>query len=68
VGLDSTGDPVMNLPWTYAGLPVVSIPTGRNAAGLPLGTQLIGRWYEDEKLLYWAELCVEALSAPASTG
>ncbi len=52
-GLESTGDPVMNLPWTQAGLPVLSVPAGRNAKGLPLGLQLIGRWWSDEKLLAW---------------
>ncbi|HEX6387534.1 MAG TPA: amidase, partial [Anaerolineae bacterium] len=36
-GLDSTGDPVMNLPWTYSGLPTLTLPAGFNAAGLPLG-------------------------------
>lgn len=53
-GLDSTGDPVMNLPWTHSGLPTVSLPAGNNRAGLPLGLQLTGRWYEDEALLNWA--------------
>lgn len=53
-GLDSTGDPVMNLPWTQAGLPVVSLPAGVNAKGLPFGLQITGRWYEDESLLDWA--------------
>jgi Asp-tRNA(Asn)/Glu-tRNA(Gln) amidotransferase A subunit family amidase len=52
-GLDSTGDPIMNLPWTQAGLPAVNLPSGKNANGLPLGLQVIGRWYEDEKLLDW---------------
>ena len=54
-GLDSTGDPIMNLPWTQAGLPAVNLPAGTNGSGLPLGLQLIGRWYEDETLLQWAE-------------
>lgn len=49
-GLDSTGDPIMNLPWTNAGLPTLSVPTGFNAVGLPLGLQLAGRWGEDEVL------------------
>lgn len=54
VGLDSTGDPVMNLPWTHAGLPSVTLPSGFAANGLPLGLQLVGRWYGDEALLGWA--------------
>jgi Asp-tRNA(Asn)/Glu-tRNA(Gln) amidotransferase A subunit family amidase len=53
-GLDSTGDPVMNLPWTHAGLPTLTLPAGKNEQGLPLGLQLTGRWYEDEKMLDWA--------------
>lgn len=53
-GIDSTGDPIMNLPWTQAGMPVVSIPTGQNATGLPLGTQVVGRFNADEMLLTWA--------------
>lgn len=53
-GLQSTGDPVMNLPWTYSGLPTLSIPSGFDRAGMPMGLQLTGRWYGDEVMLYWA--------------
>lgn len=49
--LDSTGDPIMSLPWTYVGLPSVAIPSGNNKEGLPLGLQIVGRWYADERLL-----------------
>jgi len=49
-GLGSTGDPVMNLPWTYAGLPVVAVPAGRAANGLPLGLQCSGAWGRDRWL------------------
>ncbi len=53
-GLDSTGDPVMNIPWTHAGMPAVCLPAGRNAAGLPMGLQVTARWWADEDLLEWA--------------
>lgn len=53
-GLESTGDPIMNLPWTHSGLPAVNLPSGFNDAGLPMGLQLAGRWYEDEALLEWS--------------
>lgn len=62
-GLTSTGDPVMNLPWTHAGLPAVSVPSGRDAAGLPLGLQLVGRWYGDEALLAYASEVEAVLTA-----
>jgi Asp-tRNA(Asn)/Glu-tRNA(Gln) amidotransferase A subunit family amidase len=54
-GLDSTGDPVMNLPWTQAGLPTAHLPAGRSENGLPLGLQITGRWANDEALVFWAE-------------
>jgi len=34
-----------------AGLPAISIPTGKNAQGLPLGVQLIGKAYDEQTLL-----------------
>ena len=52
-GLDSTGDPVMNLPWTHAGMPAVCLPAGRSAEGLPMGLQVAARPGDDEDLLHW---------------
>jgi Asp-tRNA(Asn)/Glu-tRNA(Gln) amidotransferase A subunit family amidase len=60
-GLESTGDPVMNLPWTQAGLPAINLPAGRSSDGLPLGLQLVGNWYKDESLLFWARDLEKAL-------
>jgi Asp-tRNA(Asn)/Glu-tRNA(Gln) amidotransferase A subunit family amidase len=54
-GIDATGDPVMNLPWTQIGFPAMNIPTTKNGAGLPMGLQVIGKWNEDESLLAWTE-------------
>jgi Asp-tRNA(Asn)/Glu-tRNA(Gln) amidotransferase A subunit family amidase len=53
-GIESTGNPVMNLPWTHAGLPAIGLPSGTNSEGLPLGLQVVGRWMDDEALLAWA--------------
>jgi Asp-tRNA(Asn)/Glu-tRNA(Gln) amidotransferase A subunit family amidase len=50
-GLEKTGDPVMNTPWTYAGLPAVSLPCGFSREGLPMGLQVVGSWMSDEMLL-----------------
>ncbi len=48
-GLNSTGDPAMNLPWTYAGVPTISIPFELSDK-LPFGTQFAGNFNEDETL------------------
>lgn len=53
LGLASTGDPVMNLPWTHAGLPALSLPAGRAENGLPVALQCTARFGMDEALLSW---------------
>jgi Asp-tRNA(Asn)/Glu-tRNA(Gln) amidotransferase A subunit family amidase len=52
----------MNLPWTQAGLPVINLPAGKHQFGLPLGLQLVGKWYKDEALLFWAKEIETTLS------
>lgn len=53
-GRDSTGDPAMNLPWTHAGLPAITLPAGPAEDGLPLGLQCVAPFMADERLLTWA--------------
>jgi Asp-tRNA(Asn)/Glu-tRNA(Gln) amidotransferase A subunit family amidase len=60
-GIGYTGDPVMNLPWTHAGLPAVALPAGKNNFGLPMGVQVMGRWYADEAMLEWAAVLEPAV-------
>jgi len=66
-GIDDTGDPVMNLPWTHAGLPVVSVPAGTAGGGngleegLPVGLQCVARAGADEDLLAWVAGIADAL-------
>ena len=53
-GIDSTGDPAMNRPWTHAGLPTVTVPAGAAENGMPLGLQCSGAFGTDEQVLAWA--------------
>ncbi len=64
-GLESTGDPVMNLPWTHSGLPTLNLPAGSSRSGLPMGLQVAGRWQSDETLLAWAAQ-LEPAAKPSS--
>jgi len=52
-GIQATGDPNMNLPWTHAGMPAITVPAGTAKNGLPLGVQFIAPFGADEKLLAW---------------
>ena len=49
--LTATGDPSYLSPWTTAGFPSVSIPTGLSADGLPLAVQLIAQPAREDVLL-----------------
>lgn len=53
-GITATGNPAMNLPWTYAGLPVATVPAGIAESGLPLGLQITGRFNDDSRVAAWA--------------
>jgi Asp-tRNA(Asn)/Glu-tRNA(Gln) amidotransferase A subunit family amidase len=50
-GLESTGDASFCAPWSYAQVPVLALPSGLSAAGLPLGVQLVGPPFADGRLL-----------------
>ncbi len=64
-GLASTGDAAFNAPWSLAGFPTVTIPSGLTGDCLPLGVQLIAKPYEEAKLLGDAAWCESALSFKA---
>jgi Asp-tRNA(Asn)/Glu-tRNA(Gln) amidotransferase A subunit family amidase len=59
LGLESTGDPRVNSPWTALGTPAISIPIPISS-GLPLGLQLTADHGQDARLLQTA-IRVEAL-------
>jgi Asp-tRNA(Asn)/Glu-tRNA(Gln) amidotransferase A subunit family amidase len=61
-GIASTGDPIMSLPWTNAGVPNLTLPAGAARNGLPLGLQLAAPFGRDERLLAWAAALEGVLS------
>ena len=50
-GLASTGDPIMQTVWSFAGLPTLSMPLLNLTNGLPLGVQATGALRNDGRLL-----------------
>ncbi|MBC8355564.1 MAG: amidase [Planctomycetes bacterium] len=59
--LDTTGDPRFNSPWSYAGVPSVTIPCGLASDGMPCGLQLVGPRNSEARLLQAAAWCEERI-------
>jgi aspartyl-tRNA(Asn)/glutamyl-tRNA(Gln) amidotransferase subunit A len=59
---DTTGNPAMNAPWSYAGLPTVSVPFARTDDGMPISVQLIAEERGEDRLLAAATYCETAAS------
>jgi Asp-tRNA(Asn)/Glu-tRNA(Gln) amidotransferase A subunit family amidase len=55
--LTQTGDPVFCTIWSLCGVPAVTIPAGEGPNGLPLGLQITGKRYADDRLLSVAKWC-----------
>lgn len=51
LGLASTGDPIMQTVWTFAGLPALSMPLLTLSGGLPMGVQAAGALHNDGRFL-----------------
>lgn len=64
-GLESTGDPVFNNPWSLTGNPVVGLPSGLSATGLPFAVQLVGASFAEWRLLALARWCERILGFAA---
>lgn len=59
--LATTGRPLFQAHWSFAGLPAVTIPCMVAADGLPAGLQLIGREFDEARLLGAAAWCERVL-------
>ncbi|UCD45590.1 MAG: amidase [Candidatus Bathyarchaeota archaeon] len=56
-GLESTGDPAFNAPWSLSGYPVMTVPSGITEDELPLGFQIIGKLHGEKHLFGVAKWC-----------
>ena len=65
-GLGWTGDAWNCAPWSFAGVPSVSLPSGVAASGLPLAIQLVQAADADARLLATARWCEDVLGFAAA--
>jgi aspartyl-tRNA(Asn)/glutamyl-tRNA(Gln) amidotransferase subunit A len=59
--ITNTGNTMFQGPWTSCGLPVITIPSGLAASGLPFGIQLASAPFSESKLLAAARWCENVL-------
>lgn len=50
-GLSFTGNAEFCAPWTFLGVPAVTLPAGFGKYGLPLGLQIVGAYRQDHRTL-----------------
>lgn len=62
-GLGWTGDPKYIAPWTALGGPIVTMPAGKAANGLPLGVIVAARPGQDAQMCTWARRLAEGIGA-----
>ena len=67
LGLEATGDPCCNAPFTALCVPSISLPFGKAAGGLPLGLQLSAPAGGESLLLAAAQRCEVVLATTAGS-
>jgi Asp-tRNA(Asn)/Glu-tRNA(Gln) amidotransferase A subunit family amidase len=63
-GLGSTGDPSFCSPWSFLGMPAITLPTGVEG-GLPLAVQLVAAPWSEARLLGAAAWCERVIGFAA---
>ena len=63
-GLGSTGDPSFCSPWSFLGMPAITLPTGVEG-GLPLAIQLVAAPWSEARLLAAAAWCERVIGFAA---
>ncbi|HEY7648592.1 MAG TPA: amidase [Methylomirabilota bacterium] len=65
-GLHSTGDGSLCAPWSYTGVPAITLPSGLDGAGLPEAIQLVAAAGQEALLFDVAQWCEDALGFSAA--
>ncbi len=60
-GLETTGNPMFATPWTFCGVPTLTLPLLQGESGLPVGVQLVGQFRDDARLLRTARWVMQTL-------
>jgi Asp-tRNA(Asn)/Glu-tRNA(Gln) amidotransferase A subunit family amidase len=63
-GLGSTGDPSFCSPWSFLGMPAITLPSGMES-GLPLAIQLVAAPWSEARLLATAAWCERVIGFAA---
>ncbi len=66
LGLEATGNPIFSTPWTFCGVPAISLPLLQGSDGMPIGVQLVGPKGDDARLLRTARWLAEAAMGDGS--
>ncbi|HTV37319.1 MAG TPA: amidase [Xanthobacteraceae bacterium] len=67
-GLGATGDASMQAIWTALHTPTMTLPTHRGPNDLPVGIQLVGQRYDDDRLFACARWIWDKIGAPEMIG
>jgi Asp-tRNA(Asn)/Glu-tRNA(Gln) amidotransferase A subunit family amidase len=66
-GLASTGNPIMQTVWTFAGLPALSLPLLQLSGNMPFGIQAVGPHLHDARLLRASRWLVQEFDQRSSS-
>ncbi len=59
---ETTGDPAFNSPWSFIGLPALSLPCQLSQSGLPLSIQLISQANSEAELFLLGKWCEKQIN------
>lgn len=61
-GLEDPGSAMFQFPWSFTGLPTLTVPSGLTENGLPLGIQLIASSFSEARLLEVGTWCERTMN------